>query len=554
MLRHGAWCMAALAVLLASAALAVTAADVDVCVIGAGPAGIGAALGLASKGKSFVLLERNGWVGGQTSPEYRDPATGSRLHMGAVVLTPPDYPLVMQLADQVGLGVQPYSTGQGAYFWGASGPLRIITPHANASGTAPVFLRHAADDFLGLAVAMQRYSQMRRDLMPLLLNPGGLPAVLRAAPELAVNGDAWLAANHLSELAPICAQMLLQTGYGHLYQSSAAQMLLYLSPFVLVAGFASSGVDVSALMTWDDTQGWQPGLYAFTDDVGFVEVLRRLSLTLPTGSLILNASITAVVRPPPGGPGAGGPVSVTYTQPADDGTATESAVTCGSLLNTVAQALPNLGFLQLDDVESAVFSKVIYARYFTTAVAVTPPTPLGAIIMPLPQDQGVFTHPAGPLTRWWASRVTHRQLPGAGITPPAVPWLSALADPYPYTGQVCSAWSTNYGASNRPAGVPYTPDGLEVAYSYSDVDVNATEVAHEAARTFTRGKYKAEVRKSYAHVYYPRVSEVDARGGWYETLDGLQGRRQTYHAGGMLTFWDVEHALRSGLDAVARFF
>ena len=62
------------------------------------------------------------------------------------------------------------------------------------------------------------------------------------------------------------------------------------------------------------------------------------------------------------------------------------------------------------------------------------------------------------------------------------------------------------------------------------------------------------MRKSYAHVYYPRVSEADAVGGWYETLDGLQGRRQTYHAGGMITFWDVEHALRSGLDAVARFF
>ena len=551
MQRHGVHLVGVLAALLASAA-AVTAAprdSVDVCVVGAGPAGIGAALGLAAKGKSFLLLERDGWVGGQTSPEYRDPVTGRRLHLGAVVLTPPDYPLVMELAQQVGLGVQPYSTGQGAYLWGASGPLRVITPHANQSGTAPAFLSRAADDFPGFSRAMKRYSQLRRDLMPLLLAPGGLPAVLRAAPELAVNGDAWLAANHLSEIAPICAQMLLQTGYGHLYQSSAASMLLYLSPFVLVAGFASSGVDVSALLTWDDTQGWAPGLYALTDDVGFVELLRRLSLTLPPGSLVLNATITAVVRPPPGGPGAGGPVLVTYSQAG----AAPSTVTCGVLLNTVAQALPNLGYLQLDDFETSVFSRVTYARYFSTAVQVTPPVPLGAIILQLPQDAGVFTHPAGPLTRWWATRVTHRQLPGSGISPPAVPWLSAVTDPYPYTGQVCSAWSTNFGASNRPPGVPYTPDGLEVVYSYSDVDVNATEVAAEAARTFTRGKYVAAVRKTYAHIYYPRVSEADAKGGWYETLDRMQGRRQTYHAGGLLTFWDVEHALRSGLDAVSRF-
>ena len=64
----------------------------DVCIIGAGPAGVGAALALAKKshatGNTFALLERQAVVGGQTTPQYRDPATGFRVHMGAVCAFP----------------------------------------------------------------------------------------------------------------------------------------------------------------------------------------------------------------------------------------------------------------------------------------------------------------------------------------------------------------------------------------------------------------------------------------------------------------------------------
>lgn len=80
--------------------------SVQVCVVGAGPAGVAAATALARKGKSVVLLERDDAAGGQTTPAYTDPATGFRLHMGAIMLTPPDYPIVMEYARRVGLGVE----------------------------------------------------------------------------------------------------------------------------------------------------------------------------------------------------------------------------------------------------------------------------------------------------------------------------------------------------------------------------------------------------------------------------------------------------------------
>lgn len=63
---HLAACAAAL-LLLAPAAHAATE-TVDVCVIGAGPSGIGAALALADKGKTVTLLERDDRAGGQTKP------------------------------------------------------------------------------------------------------------------------------------------------------------------------------------------------------------------------------------------------------------------------------------------------------------------------------------------------------------------------------------------------------------------------------------------------------------------------------------------------------
>jgi phytoene dehydrogenase-like protein len=78
----------------------------DVCVVGAGPSGVAAALALAQKNKTVALLERLPGVGGQTFPSYTDPSSGFRLHMGAVVLVQPDYRVVSGFAAQLGLGIK----------------------------------------------------------------------------------------------------------------------------------------------------------------------------------------------------------------------------------------------------------------------------------------------------------------------------------------------------------------------------------------------------------------------------------------------------------------
>jgi NADPH-dependent 2,4-dienoyl-CoA reductase/sulfur reductase-like enzyme len=110
-LRRAAFALLALAC--ARAGAAAEGEYRDVCVVGAGPSGVAAALALTQKNKTVALLERLPGVGGQTFPSYTDPASGFRLHMGAVVLGEQDYRIVMGFAKRVGLGVTVRARGPG---------------------------------------------------------------------------------------------------------------------------------------------------------------------------------------------------------------------------------------------------------------------------------------------------------------------------------------------------------------------------------------------------------------------------------------------------------
>jgi hypothetical protein len=300
------------------------------------------------------------------------------------------------------------------------------------------------------------------------------------------------------------------------------------------------GVDMSSFVTARDTEGFTPAMYVLKDDVGFAELLRRVSTLLPAGVLRLRANITGVARPPASALRGSLPVLVQYTQ---DGL--PHTLRCGALVNTAAQALPNLRYLELDEVETAQFKPVYWCRYFTTALMLTPKLKYstgGVYTFSPPADSGRFLLPRS------------RRDSSAGPRP-AAPFLSALGDPGPYAGEVTTFVTVYDGAANRPPGVPYSADpGLINAYSYSDVDMSADEVAAKAARMIGGKLRRAEVRKTYSFLYYPRVSEAQLRSGWFERLEAMQGRRGTYHCGGLTTFWDVEHAMRSGQELVARYF
>lgn len=96
------------------------------------------------------------------------------------------------------------------------------------------------------------------------------------------------------------------------------------------------------------------------------EVLQRATVQLlPAGALRLRVNITDVVRPAADVAPGSAPVYVTYSQRASGNEPAVAARTlaCGALINTVAQALPNMGYLRLDDVERELFSRIYWCRY-----------------------------------------------------------------------------------------------------------------------------------------------------------------------------------------------
>ena len=286
------------------------------------------------------------------------------------------------------------------------------------------------------------------------------------------------------------------------------------------------GEDILRNVAGQDPGSYPPEAYAFTDDVGFAEVLQSMSTRWPAGTVRTSVSILSVLRPRPS---EAGEVSITYSQPGDGST----TLRCGKLLNAVGQTAFGLSYLGMDDVEKSLFERVSYTRYFTTALLVYPKLPTGGFfVLPPPPDSGDNLRFA----------LSHGLVGGGDKNVsngprPARPLVAALTDPQPFKGDVTSYIGVNYGAASRPTGVPLSADpGLLVAYSLGDVPISADEVAAKAARTISGRTRKAVVRKVYEHIYHPRPSVSDVQGGWYQRLDDIQGRRGTYHCGGMLTF------------------
>ncbi len=54
--------------------------------------------------------------------------------------------------------------------------------------------------------------------------------------------------------------------------------------------------------------------------------------------------------------------------------------------------------------------------------------------------------------------------------------------------------------------------------------------------------------------YCPHVSPADYADGWYDRLDEMQGKQNTYYAGEILSFGDMEDTCASSRDIVGRFF
>ena len=54
--------------------------------------------------------------------------------------------------------------------------------------------------------------------------------------------------------------------------------------------------------------------------------------------------------------------------------------------------------------------------------------------------------------------------------------------------------------------------------------------------------------------YCPHVSPADYADGWYDKLEAMQGKQNTYYAGEIISFGDMEDTCAASKDITSRFF
>ena len=507
----------------------------DVCVVGAGPAGVSATVTLRQKGRSVLLLDRDTIVGGQAAPQYTD-ALGYKVHLGAVWVIPHDYTLLMSHVAKLGLNLAPLaSLTDNGY--------RLLR---DAGVGANLYLPNApplTEDFQ----ALLRLFKAKTALIQAAIDAPGISATMALAPQLAVPMDEWLRVNGLSMLHAIVATVLSTMGYGHIHSIPAAFALKFITLNCVLQEVAMIGYNTSSVAGHGLNGSYTDAPYVFEGDIGYAEFLTRLLATSP-GALELGVNITAVVRPPAGGTSD---VFMTYRRP--DGTQQWAA--CEKLLNTVGPTLSGLRYLSLDAVETKHFAEVFSNRYATTATEVVPPLPVG-IYNPALSNFGAAAVTNGVVDL--AARVAARARAEPSLMGRvASPAWSLVDDRRPLRGQPVLFSMLRPGAANV-ANISAPPPNVIVTYALADVPVSNNAYISQVEGMFSRGaisqSYKAKVKALHIFEYSPRVSSAALRGGWAARMEAMQGRRSTYHAGGGLSFWNVEHSMRSGRDVVNKYF
>ena len=54
--------------------------------------------------------------------------------------------------------------------------------------------------------------------------------------------------------------------------------------------------------------------------------------------------------------------------------------------------------------------------------------------------------------------------------------------------------------------------------------------------------------------YFPHVGTEDYQAGWYDKVEAMQGRRNTYYAGEVMSFGDMDETAEYSRELIERFF
>ena len=65
---------------------------------------------------------------------------------------------------------------------------------------------------------------------------------------------------------------------------------------------------------------------------------------------------------------------------------------------------------------------------------------------------------------------------------------------------------------------------------------------------------KDKIIYEFQAYYFPHVFSEDYAAGWYEKVEAMQGQNNTYYAGEIMSFGDMDETVEYSRDLVERFF
>ena len=465
-----------------------------VCIIGAGPAGISAAMYLEKKGyTNYEIYERLNKIGGKAwSPkievngEERTYETGAIMgaktyfavheveeFAGVTHTEGPDFvdgpPMRREYRDQKGNVIEPFNPKVDFSFKKLFGLIKLKKQMKKLVELMKT--KYAGYDCYGhRGVAQGKYAGLSKEVeRPLQYMEGENPNLK----DLALPFSEFCKINGVEEVQRIWIGPYTSFGYGYFDEIPASYVMKYLD--------TTTAIEFVALRLWT----WKDG----TQNI-YVQANKKLK-----NPAHLNTEVVKVVRD-------NGKVTVTIKDEKGEREEVFDKLIVTTPLDKFAK------FADATDGEKELFSKIIHEEYVD-------------FIARFEEDKGptisayMFDNMT-PETRGHTMVYYHR-------------WKDLE------TNCPCTVYALRNHLGDESVPYDYT-----IKTMVEDVESYGFPI-----------KERLYEQESY---YCPHVSPKDFADGWYDKLEEMQGTKNTYYAGEIISFGDMEDTCAASRDIVGRFF
>lgn len=468
-----------------------------IAIIGGGPAGLGAAMYLEQKGyENYVVYEKTDHVGGKCHSPKND---GKRYEMGAIMGVPSYYAVhdIEQFAGITHDGPKlhrTYRLPDGSVDTRFDKKLFNLPHLLKLKKQIKKFGEILETKYKGYDICGHRgVSEGRYEGFS--VTPGREP-VSGTNPnlkDLSMPFKKFVEMNGVPLVQEIWVQPFTSFGYGYFDEIPAAYVLKYLD-FQTMMNF----VNVN-LWTWKE--GTQSIYEALND-----------KLKHPA---LLNSKITKIQR------GEKVTITVNGQEEVFDKLIITAPLQVGKIDNPVAQGLDT--YLDVTDKERELFSKIDYERYDTMAFITDkenyPEASFYVVDNMTPETLG---HGMVFYMRW--------------ANEPNQPLVSYVLRKHKDEKESLKQYKA------RPE------------ISYADANKTVKEDLKKLGIAPKQENGKEKVIYEFQSYYFPHIFSEDYAAGWYEKVEAMQGQNNTFYAGEVMSFGDMDETVEYSRDLVNRFF